>query len=216
MKVTIGFLVSFLLTCFACSNEKPLFEKTDSQKTGVQFVNQLSETEQENVLAFEYFYNGGGVAIGDLDNDGLADLFFTGNQVENKLYRNTGDFTFSDISTPAGISGRKGGWKTGVTLADVNADGWLDIYVCYSGLRSDTLRRNQLFINNHSVGGNPPTFTDRAAEYGLADAGYSVQANFFDYDLDGDLDCFPNKPQPEKLSAKRSGCHAGGSGPERG
>ena len=87
-------------------------------------------------------------------------------------------------------SGRKGGWKTGVTLADVNADGWLDIYVCYSGLRSDTLRRNQLFINNHSTGGNPPTFTDRAAEYGLADAGYSVQATFFDYDLDGDLDCF--------------------------
>ncbi|MFD2573411.1 VCBS repeat-containing protein [Spirosoma soli] len=148
-------------------------------------MNQLRETEQENVLAFEYFYNGGGVAAGDLNNDGLPDLFFTGNQVENKLYINKGKLVFTDISATAGVSGRKGGWKTGVTLADVNADGWLDVYVCYSGLRSDSLRRNQLFINNHNL-----TFTDRAAEYGLADSGYSVQANFFDYDRDGDLDCF--------------------------
>ena len=142
------------------------------------------------MLAFEYFYNGGGVATGDLNNDGLVDLFFTGNQVDNKLYLNKGKLNgsslrFEDVSAKAGIRGRKGGWKTGVTLADVNADGWLDIYVCYSGLRSDSLRRNQLFINNKNL-----TFTDRAAEYGLADSGYSVQANFFDYDLDGDLDCF--------------------------
>ena len=178
------------LPLFSCSENKPLFEKTDPATTGVTFINQLQETEQENVLAFEYFYNGGGVATGDLNNDGLPDLFFTGNQVDNKLYlnkskRNGSSLRFEDISAKAGVGGRRGGWKTGVTLADVNADGWLDIYVCYSGLRPDSLRRNQLFINNKNL-----TFTDRAAEYGLADSGYSVQANFFDYDLDGDLDCF--------------------------
>ncbi len=132
----------------------------------------------------------GGVAAGDLNNDGLADLIFTGNQLPNKLYVNKGNLTFTDVSAKAGIDGREGGWKTGVTLADVNADGWLDIYVCYSGLRADSLRRNQLFINNHSLRGGFPTFTDRAAEYGLDDEGYSVQATFFDYDRDGDLDCF--------------------------
>ncbi|MBD2751976.1 VCBS repeat-containing protein [Spirosoma sp. BT704] len=174
-----------MLALTACTKTDTLFEKTDSKATGVTFVNQLHETEQENVLAFEYFYNGAGVAAGDLNNDGRVDLYFTGNQVDNKLFINKGNFTFDDITVKAGVSGRSGGWKTGVTLADVNADGWLDIYVCYSGLRSDPLRRNQLFINNHNL-----TFTDRAAEYGLDDAGYSVQANFFDYDLDGDLDCF--------------------------
>ncbi len=172
------------------------------QTTGVDFINQLRETEQENVLAFEYFYNGGGVAVGDLNNDGLADLFFTGNQADNALYLNQGDFKFENVTAKAGVAGRPGGWKTGVTLADVNADGWLDIYVCYSGLRPEHLRRNQLFINN---GKTPPllggpkggkagagelSFTDHAAEYGLDDPGYSVQATFFDYDLDGDLDCF--------------------------
>ena len=174
----------------SCRKDTPLFERTDPQVTGVTFVNQLQETERENVLAFEYFYNGGGVAAGDLNNDGFVDLIFTGNQSGNKLYVNRGNLNgsspqFSDVSAKAGIGGRAGGWKTGVTLADVNADGWLDIYVCYSGLRTDSLRRNQLFINNHDL-----TFTDQAAEYGLDDAGYSVQATFFDYDRDGDLDCF--------------------------
>jgi hypothetical protein len=179
------FLIFLLCIITACQKETPLFEHTDPNVTGVTFVNQLQETKQENVLAFEYFYNGGGVAAGDLNNDGLTDLFFTGNQVDNKLYLNKGAFTFADISVKAGIGGRAGGWKTGVTLADVNADGWLDIYICYSGLRPDSLRRNQLLINNHNL-----TFTDRATEYGLADVGYSVQATFFDYDRDGDLDCF--------------------------
>ncbi|MBC3784891.1 VCBS repeat-containing protein [Spirosoma utsteinense] len=173
------------LLLFSCSEKVPLFEKTDQKATGIAFINQLQETEQENVLAFEYFYNGGGVAAGDLNNDGLIDLFFTGNQVANKLYLNKGEMTFTDISGKAGVGGRPTGWKTGVTLADVNADGWLDIYICYSGLRPDSLRQNQLLINNHNL-----TFTDRAVEYGLADRGYSVQATFFDYDRDGDLDCF--------------------------
>ncbi|WP_266368785.1 VCBS repeat-containing protein [Tellurirhabdus rosea] len=162
-----------------------MFESITPETTGITFTNQLRETEQDNVLAFEYFYNGGGVAAGDFNNDGLTDLYFTGNQVDNALYLNQGELKFEDITAKAGVAGRRGGWKTGVTLADVNADGWLDIYVCYSGLKDESLRRNQLFINNKNL-----TFTDRAAEYGLADAGYSVQATFFDFDLDGDLDCF--------------------------
>jgi len=182
--------LAVLLGMTACRNNDPLFQKTEAASTGVTFVNQLRETEQENVLAFEYFYNGGGVAAGDLNNDGRVDLFFTGNQVSNALYINrtppgTDELRFDELTRKAGVGGRANGWKTGVTLADVNADGWLDIYVCYSGIRPDSLRRNQLFINNHDL-----TFTDRAAEYGLADAGYSVQATFFDYDRDGDLDCF--------------------------
>ncbi|GAB3771574.1 VCBS repeat-containing protein [Spirosoma horti] len=178
-------LVLILLACLSCRDDKPRFVVTNPAETGVAFTNQLTETEEENVLAFEYFYNGAGVAAGDLNNDGKVDLYYTGNQVANKLFINKGGFAFDDITTKAGVAGRTGGWKTGVTLADVNADGWLDIYVCYGGLRPDSLRKNQLFINNHNL-----TFTDRAAEYGLADSGYSVQANFFDYDLDGDLDCF--------------------------
>lgn len=207
MKPAVLFLL--VITCFGCRDAGTLFEKTDPAQTGLAFANMLQETEQENILAFEYFYNGAGVAAGDLNNDGRVDLYFTGNQVPNKLFLNEGDtvkpadvapLKFTDVTAKAGVEGRVGGWKTGVTLADVNADGWLDIYVCYSGLRPDSLRRNQLFINNgaQNSGNVPgrnsavavPTFTERASEYGLADSGYSVQANFFDYDLDGDLDCF--------------------------
>ncbi|MBO0949901.1 VCBS repeat-containing protein [Fibrella forsythiae] len=202
MKPAVFLLI--LVACLGCNNESTLFEKTDPAQTGLSFANMLQETEQENILSFEYFYNGAGVAAGDLNNDGRVDLYFTGNQVPNKLFLNESDtaksgkavpLKFTDITATAGVAGRAGGWKTGVTLADVNADGWLDIYVCYSGMRPDSLRRNQLFINNHTGPGNQsagavPTFTERAAEYGLADSGYSVQANFFDYDRDGDLDCF--------------------------
>ena len=191
------FLILFM-ACAGCGGGNTLFEKTDPVQTGVSFSNLLQETEQENILAFEYFYNGAGVAAGDLNNDGRVDQYFTGNQVANKLFINEGDTSrtgtlplkFTDVTTKANVAGRAGGWKTGVTLADVNADGWLDIYVCYSGMRPDSLRRNQLFINTTNVPGKLPTFTEKAQEYGLDDSGYSVQANFFDYDRDGDLDCF--------------------------
>jgi enediyne biosynthesis protein E4 len=174
---------------FSCKKSQTLFVKTNPTNTGITFANTLQETEKENILNYEYFYNGGGVAVGDVNNDGKIDVFFTGNQVANKLYLNIGDtdspIKFEDISAKAGIEGKQGAWKTGVTMADVNADGWLDIYVCYSGLKDAELRKNQLFINNHNL-----TFTEKAAAYGLDDAGYSTQAAFFDYDLDGDLDCF--------------------------
>ncbi|MEZ0538409.1 VCBS repeat-containing protein [Fibrella arboris] len=195
MKPAVFLLI--FVACLGCNNGSTLFEKTDPAQTGLAFANMLQETEQENILSFEYFYNGAGVAAGDLNNDGRVDLYFTGNQVPNKLFLNEGDtaksgapLAFTDVTAKAGVAGRPTGWKTGVTLADVNADGWLDIYVCYSGMRPDSVRRNQLFINNHTGPGNIPIFTERAAEYGLADSGYSVQANFFDYDRDGDLDCF--------------------------
>ena len=124
------------------------------------------------------------MAVGDINNDGLPDIFFTANMKSNKLYLNQGNFQFKDITRSSKTGGRKD-WKTGVTMADVNGDGWLDIYVCYSGKGDADSRRNELYINNHDL-----TFTERAAEYGLDDAGCSTQAIFFDYDLDGDLDCY--------------------------
>ena len=162
----------------------PLFSRLGSKRTGIDFTNEIKENDALNVLAYEYFYNGGGVATGDINNDGLPDIFFTANMKPNKLYLNKGDFQFKDITRSSKTSGRKD-WKTGVTMADVNGDGWLDIYVCYSGKGNNNSRRNELYINNHDL-----TFTERSAEYGLDDAGCSTQAIFFDYDLDGDLDCY--------------------------
>ena len=192
-KITKYLLPKSLLLCLlltACQNNETLFQSLKSDQTNIQFTNTVTESEQENILNYEYFYNGGGVGAGDFNNDGLIDLYFTGNQVESKLYLNKGDLRFEDITEKAGVAGRKGGWKTGVSVVDINADGWLDIYVCYSGLRDSTLRKNQLFINNHNLNGSLPRFTEKAAQYGLDDSGYSTQATFLDYDLDGDLDCF--------------------------
>ena len=168
--------------------EKPLFQSLDSAETGINFVNRLQDTGQMNMLDYLYFYNGGGVAAGDLNNDGLTDLYFVSNQGPNKLYLNKtkpGQHpTFADITDRAGVGGRAD-WQTGVTMADVNGDGFLDIYVCavsqFRGLRG----HNELYINNGDL-----TFTEKSAEYGLAFAGFSTQAAFFDYDHDGDLDMF--------------------------
>ncbi|MBL4674997.1 MAG: VCBS repeat-containing protein [Mucilaginibacter sp.] len=158
-----------------------------STQTSIKFSNDIAETESLNVLSYEYFYNGAGVAVGDINNDGLPDLYFTGNMKPDKLYLNLGGLKFKDITREAGsgLEGRNNGWKTGVTMADVNGDGLVDIYVCYSGKKDDAIRANQLFINK---GNNK--FEEQAAAYGLADVGYSTQAVFFDYDNDGDLDMF--------------------------
>lgn len=167
--------------------QQKLFQQLPSKTTNIKFSNTLNETEKLNVLAYEYFYNGGGVAVGDINNDGLQDLFFTANMSSNKLYLNQGNLKFKDITKDAGkgLEGKAGGWKTGVTMADVNGDGLLDIYVCYSGKKSDDLRRNQLFINQGDA-----KFVEKAKEYGLDDPGYSTNAVFFDYDNDGDMDMF--------------------------
>lgn len=177
----------------ACKNtkEKTLFSRvTDSN---ISFKNTLTESESFNVFKYRNFYNGGGVATGDLNNDGLPEVFFTANQSSNKLYLNKGNLKFEDITATAGITFNNE-WSTGVVFADINADGWLDIYVCTAGnMMKKELRKNKLYINNKNL-----TFTERAAEYGLDNDGYTTHASFFDYDLDGDLDCFlvNNSPIP--------------------
>ncbi|RFZ84400.1 RNA-binding protein [Mucilaginibacter terrenus] len=165
-----------------------LFKLLSPQQTHVDFSNTLTEGLNTNVLMYEYFYNGGGVAIGDLNGDNLQDIYFTGNMVDNKLYLNTGHLQFKDITTSAGVAGRPGPWKTGVTMADVNGDGKLDVYVCYSGKIRAEKRVNQLFINQGNDNNGTPLFKDMAAEYGLNFPSFSTQAYFFDYDRDGDLD----------------------------
>ncbi|MEO5998195.1 MAG: VCBS repeat-containing protein, partial [Chitinophagaceae bacterium] len=169
---------------FSCTTNQPLFTLLDPNTSGVIFNNHLSISDSLNIMNYIYLYNGGGVATGDINNDGLADIYFTGNQGFNKLFLNKGDLRFEDITTTAGVTGM-GNWKTGVTLADVNGDGWLDIYVCAVGGFNSLQGRNQLYINNKNL-----TFTESAAEYGLDESGFNTQAVFFDYDRDGDLDMY--------------------------
>ena len=179
-----------------CSNDdKYLFTRINEKSSGVNFRNTLFEDGPLNVANYIYFYNGGGVAIGDINNDGLQDIFFTGNMVRNRLYLNKGNFKFEDITPRAGVA-EKQGWCTGATMADVNGDGKLDIYICRSADVNPDLRKNLLFINNGDL-----TFTEKADEFGLADNGYSTQASFFDYDKDGDLDCFIINHSIQKYTA---------------
>jgi len=166
------------------SDTSQLFTLLKPQDTGVDFVNEVVDGENFNILTYRNFYNGGGIAIGDINNDSLPDLYFTANQKDNKLYLNKGNFVFEDITEKAGAAGTKA-WCTGVTMADVNADGLLDIYVCNSGDVDGAQRGNELFINNGNL-----TFSEKAKEYNLSNGGYTTHAAFFDYDLDGDLDCY--------------------------
>ena len=180
-------IVLYLLVVFvSCSKENSdsLFTKLESSQTGIDFQNEVTNGKNMNIFKYRNFYNGGGVAIGDINNDGLADIFFTSNQGENKLYMNKGDFKFEDISSKSGVNGKKA-WSTGVVMVDINGDGFLDIYVCDAGSNIDAIRKSQLYINN---GNN--TFTEKAADYNLADTGITTHAAFFDYDKDGDLDCY--------------------------
>lgn len=184
IEICYGF-VALLALLFSCSREdKTLFSELDQEETGIRFRNDLVETNDLNVLSYIYFYNGGGVAAGDLNNDGFADLVFTGNQAGNKVYINNGNFSFKDVSKSAGMENQNG-WSTGVVLVDINNDGWNDIYICRSGDYNPANRKNLLFINNHDN-----TFSERGALYGLDDSGYSTHAAFLDYDKDGDLDMF--------------------------
>jgi enediyne biosynthesis protein E4 len=173
--------------CFFSCSSKPdiLFSRLESSATGILFNNQNTESENYNILTYEYYYNGGGVAVGDINNDGLTDIYFTSNSGENKLYLNQGDFQFKDITGTSGTSSPTG-WKTGVSMVDANADGWLDIFVCRSGpIPNVNDRTNQLFINNKDL-----TFKESAWRVRLNDPSYTTQSAFFDYDRDGDLDVF--------------------------
>ncbi|MEZ4899251.1 MAG: VCBS repeat-containing protein [Saprospiraceae bacterium] len=186
--LTTGLLLLFFgLNSTSCKQDpghEALFELLPSNQTGVHFTNSVENSADFNILLYRNFYNGGGVAIGDINNDGLADLYFTSNQGKNKLYLNQGNMTFSDITESAGVGGEKA-WSTGVVLVDINHDGWLDIYVCNAGYVKGDDQENELFINNQNL-----TFTEAAADYGLNENGYTTHAAFFDYDLDGDLDVY--------------------------
>jgi hypothetical protein len=173
-----------LLVLMGCNKEKRIFQKLDSDKSGITFENTLSPTEDFNIIDYLYFYNGGGVAIGDINGDELPDLFFSGNQVKNKLYLNKGHLEFEDITDRAGVAGSST-WKTGSVMGDVNGDGLLDIYVCAVVGLKNMRGHNELFINN---GNN--TFSEKSAEFGLDFESYSSSAAFLDYDLDGDLDIY--------------------------
>ena len=182
LRLCLYFLLFLLLSCHT-SNEKPLFELVPEEESGFSFVNELNETEQLNILTYEYLYNGSGVAIGDINNDGLPDIFMGGNLFGGRLYLNKGNLKFEQISETANVFYR--GFTTGVSMVDINQDGWQDIYICRSLEDNPDNRANLLLINNHNN-----TFTERAKEFGLADTGYSTASNFFDFDNDGDLDMF--------------------------
>lgn len=179
-------VVLFCLACTKKSEEKSatLFKMLPADSTGIIFSNQLSFTQEFNIYTYRNFYNGGGVGIADINNDGLVDIYFTANQLPNKLFLNKGNFKFEDVTSKAGVAGTKA-WSTGVSMADVNGDGFIDIYVCNSGDVKGDNKQNELFINNGDL-----TFSERAKEYGIADEGFSTHSVFFDYDKDGDLDLY--------------------------
>lgn len=179
-----------VIFCIAACKQPALQQFTDvSESSGITFANNITESEQQNIFTYEYMYNGAGVAVGDVNNDGLPDVFFTANQLPDQLYLNKGNLKFKDITQTSNVAGKQG-WKTGVTMADVNGDGKLDIYVCYSGNGAPESRSNELFINKGNKNGIP-VFDEEAKQYGLdAPGSNSTQAVFFDYDRDGDLDMF--------------------------
>jgi enediyne biosynthesis protein E4 len=186
------FSLVLILAGTSCSDQagpEKLFKLHSSRSTGVDFANIIQEDEFFNILTYEYIYHGGGVAVGDFNNDGLADIFFTGNMVPNRLYLNQGDFRFRDVTEAAGV-GAPGKWCAGAAVVDLNGDGLLDIYVCASTLDNKEKLSNLLFINQGPDADGAPVFVEMAAAYGIDDQGFSTSAAFFDYDLDGDLDLF--------------------------
>ena len=182
------FLFSFFFSCNRSTDSN--FKKLDAEDTNIHFINKIEETENDNVLNYEYFYNGGGVAAADFNNDGLMDLYFTANLGNDQLYINKGNLTFEEVTEKAGIAWKRE-WKTGVTIVDINNDGWQDIYVSVSAnIEHPVLRRNKLYINIPNPPGGGVKFIEKAAEYNLDLYTYTTQTAFFDYDNDGDLDAY--------------------------
>ncbi|MFS4466595.1 VCBS repeat-containing protein [Maribacter sp. 2210JD10-5] len=190
MKKSYVFIFGIVFSIISCQKkETGLFKLLDVSQTGIDFNNIIQENDSVNVFDYMNIYTGAGVAVGDVNNDGLTDVYFSGNMVSGKLYLNKGDLTFEDVSDQAGILNNR--WGTGATMVDINQDGFLDIYVCVSGGAKESERGNMLYINNGlSHGSGQVTFTEQAAEYGLADTRQSMQAAFFDYDKDQDLDMY--------------------------
>src|SRR5688572_26172917 len=181
------------------NHSDPLFTLLSPEKTGIQFNNVLTEGPNTNVLMYEYFYNGGGAAVGDFNNDGLVDIYFTSNMSDNKFYLNKSNMKFEDITLASHAGGRSGPWKTGVNAVDINADGKLDIYLCYSGALPPPKRANQLFINIGNNSQGIPMFDEKAEAFGLASTGFSNQSYFLDHDKDGDLDMLLLNHNPKNL-----------------
>jgi enediyne biosynthesis protein E4 len=193
-----AFAISLLWFAACTANsDRPVFKLLNADETGVTFANTVTTGDSLNVLSDVYVYNGAGVAVGDINNDGLPDIFFSGNMVSSRLYLNKGHMRFEDITQSAGVTTNR--WATGATMADINGDGFLDIYVSVSGPEWTTgeRRKNLLFINN----GNK-TFTEAASQYGIADSGFTTHAAFLDYNGDGCLDLFllNNSPHDFKRS----------------
>jgi hypothetical protein len=186
-SIHITFILIFCIFFYGCKT-KSTFELISSEDSGIEFNNQIVDNDTLNILTYEYLYNGSGVGLGDFNGDGLLDVFFSGSQVDSKLYLNQGDFKFSDISKSAGIN-TLGRWCSGVSVVDINADGLLDIYVSSTMKNAAKDRENLLFVNQ-GVKNGMPTFKEMATEYGVNDSGYSEHAAFFDYDRDGDLDLY--------------------------
>jgi hypothetical protein len=194
-KIILPILIGVLGISFSCTSKKEnkekdaakaptLFTLLPSEETGIDFINRIENKKNFNIFKYRNFYNGGGVAIGDINNDGLADIYMTANMGPNKLYLNKGNMKFEDISVSAGVEGSKP-WSTGVVMVDINQDGLLDIYVSNAGNMEGNNHDNDLYINNGDL-----TFTEKAASYNLAKTGFSTHASFFDYDKDGDLDAY--------------------------
>ncbi|MDP1844122.1 MAG: VCBS repeat-containing protein, partial [Sediminibacterium sp.] len=187
---TIFLLLITSTLLIACNQQKPLYKEIKAEQSGIQFNNQITEDENLNVLNYEYIYNGGGVGIGDFNNDSLPDIYFAGNRVANKLYINKGKFKFEDITSSAGVDGNAK-WCKGVSVIDINNDGWMDLYIAAAVLPDSNARKNVLYVNqgvNKSTGN--PVFKEMAKEYGLDDASNTHMPAFFDYDNDGDLDVY--------------------------
>ncbi len=193
-------ILSYLIiSCNKNANEATLFNLLPSSQTKVDFQNSLTEGPNTNILMYEYFYNGGGVATADFNGDGLEDLYFTSNMADNKMYLNKGKMIFEDITEPSGAGGRPGPWKTGVSTVDINADGKMDLYICYSGAMPLEKRMNQFFINQGNNAEGRPLFKDMAPEMGLNTPAFSNQAYFLDYDQDNDLDMLLLNHNPKAL-----------------
>lgn len=208
LSVTLTLFLAF--ACQSVPDEPPLFREIPPEESGIAFTNQIEENDTLNVIDYAYIYNGGGLGVGDFNNDGLQDLFFAGNQVANRLYLNKGAFQFEDVSEHANIGINR--WCTGVSLVDINDDGWLDAYVSVANKFNRQASRNLLFINQGNDKNGIPSFREMSAEYGLDDDGYSTQAAFLDYDRDGDLDMYlltngmegfnHNNTRPKKINGE--------------
>ncbi len=187
--LSLSLFLYVLINLFSCVGDGTMFTQLPTEDTGINFINKITESDTMNVLTFEYINNGGGVAVGDFNNDSLPDVYFTANQVSNKLFLNKGDFKFEDVTTQAGVDGQKK-WCSGVAIVDINNDQKLDIYVCATAKKSAQERANLLYVNQGVDKNNVPIFKEMAQEYGIADTTHSTNAAFFDYDNDGDLDLY--------------------------